>query len=280
LIRIAIAGRFVAPCLALVLSAALALADGVEPEEFEDGLTGQDIYARVLANRFRAFSQNSRLISEDRAGRTQESRFNMLWRDMRNGDESGEDGVLSKALVRYTYPFDLRHAGYLILARESRSPDQFYYSPARRRIVRVSLRNEAVYGTDFSFEDVVPREAGEFLYRRTADREFEGVDVYVVELYPQEISNSEYSRIEVFVLKGRDVVVRSRYWDTAGVEVKELRVPPRKVREFDGVWVPTEAVMRHLLRESKTTLLVDDVTPNPEFSEDTFDLRKLDSDSH
>lgn len=282
MIRIAPTGRLIAPCLVLVLGAALAYADEVATDGFADGLTGKDIYERVLANRFHSFIQTSRLISEDRAGRTQESRFRMKWWDVRNDRDKaeGEDGVVSKALVRYTYPFDLRYAGYLILSRENRAPDQFYYSPSRRRVMRVSLRNEAVYGTDFSFEDVVPREAGEFLYRRLPDGVYEGVDVWVVELFPQEISNSEYSRIEVCVDQKRNVVVRARYWDSAGVEVKELRAPPRKVREFDGVWVPTEAVMRHLLRESKTTLLIDDVTPNPEFDEDTFDLRKLDSDSH
>lgn len=255
--------------------AGAAAADDLEPEGFADGLSGQDIYQQVLDNRFRSFTQVSRLISADRRGRTQESRFRMKWQDLRNGDGMPEDGVLTRTMVRYTHPFDLRHSGYLILVNDQRSPDQFVYYPSRRRVVRVSLRSEAIYGTDFSFEDVVPREAGDFRYRRRPDEEFRGVDVYVVELFPEEIAKSEYSRIRVFIDQQRSVVLRARYWDEAGVEVKEFRAPPELVRDFDGVFVPTRAVMKHLLNDSATTLVIDEIDANPAFDDETFNLRRL-----
>lgn len=268
-------GRSFASSWILLLAVGVAAADEVDPEAFPDGLTGRDIYQRVLDNRFRSFTQVSRLVSADRRGRTQESRFRMKWQDFRNGDGEPDDGVVTRTMVRYTHPFDLRHSGYLILMNEGRSPDQFVYYPSRRRVVRVSLRNEAIYGTDFSFEDVVPREAAEFAYERLADTEFRGVDVWVVQLFPEEIATSEYSRIQVFVDKQRHVVLRSRYWDEAGVEVKEFRAPPELVREYDGVFVPTRAVMKHLLNDSATTLVIDELEANPAFSQETFDLRRL-----
>jgi hypothetical protein len=264
--------------LALLLVLPAWIASGDEPAAppvFTDGLTGRDIYERVIDNRFRSFTQVSRLISADRRGRTQESRFRMKWQDLRNGDGSPDDGVLTRTMVRYTHPFDLRHSGYLILINEGRSPDQFVYYPSRRRVVRVSLRNEAIYGTDFSFEDVVPREAGDYRYRRLSDEEFRGVDVYVVELFPEEIASSEYSQIRVFVDQQRNVVLRARYWDEAGVEVKEFRAPPELVREYDGVYLPTRAVMKHLLNDSATTLVIDELEANPPFDEETFNLRRL-----
>ncbi|MGI9592525.1 MAG: outer membrane lipoprotein-sorting protein [Myxococcota bacterium] len=270
-----LAGRAAASFGFAVLWIGVAAADDLEPLTFEDGLTGQNIYERVLDNRFRSFTQVSRLISEDRRGRKQESRFRMKWQDVRNGDGAPDDGVLTRTMVRYTHPFDLRHSGYLILVNEGRSPDQFVYYPSRRRIVRVSLRSEAIYGTDFSFEDVVPREAGDFRYRRLRNDEFRGVDVYVVELFPEEIASSEYSRIRVFIDRQRAVVLRARYWDEAGVEVKEFRAPPELVRQYEGIFVPTRAVMKHLLNDSATTLVVDELEANPPFDDETFNLRRL-----
>jgi hypothetical protein len=246
-------------------------------EASTDGLDGRAIYERVVANRFRAFEQDAVLISADRAGRTQQSRFELRWKDFRDAAGKAARGVISKTLVKYTHPFDLRHAGYLVQANEARGSDQFVYYPSKRRVVRVNLRGEAVYGTDFSFEDVVPREAEDFEYRRMRDSEVDGAPVRVVDLFPRQLADSEYSRIRVYVDRERNVVVRARYWDAAGVEIKELRAPPSRIREFDGVFVPMEATMRHLRLESQTTLVVHALVPNPDLGADSFDLGRLET---
>ena len=268
----------IAVCLFVALTRFEVGADEVQEKDLPEGLTGREVYDRVVANRFNAFAQESMLVSADRTGREQKSRFHMKWQDFQSDEEaSPETSIRSKTLVRYTHPFDLRHAGYLIQTNRNRVTDQFVYYPSKRRVVRVNLRNEAVYGTDFSFEDVVPREAEDFEYERSADAEFDGVPVYVVDLFPVELTRSEYSRIRVFVDKERSVIVRARYWDDAGVEIKELRAPPDEIREFEGIFVPMQATMRNLLLESKTTLVVTALEVNPEFNTDTWNLRRLES---
>ena len=63
----------------------------------------------------------------------------------------------------------------------------------------------------------------------------------------------------------------------AGVAIKELAADPARVRAFDGVWVPMEATMRHLLFETWTRLVITDLVPNPALGEETFDLGRLES---
>jgi hypothetical protein len=254
-----------------------AAADSVENATPSDGLSGRDIYELVVENRFRSFTQRSRLISADRTGREQESRFRMHWKDFRDEDSSPTRGILSKTIVEYTHPFDLRHAGYLIQTNQQRPNDQFIYYPSRRRVVRVNLRGDAVYGTDFSFEDVIPREAEDFAHRRLADDAYEGIPVYVVELFPREFTDSAYSKIRVFVDRERHVVLRARYWNSAGVELKEFATVPESIEQFDGVWVTMESTMRNLLLDSYTKLIISELVPNPEFARDTFDLGRLES---
>jgi hypothetical protein len=256
-------------------TALLVLASGAAAET--DGPTGREIYARVIENRFRSFTEESRLVSADRSGREQETRLRMHWKDFRDPSGAPSDGILSKAVVRYTHPTDIRYAGFLVQSNAERPNDQFIYYPSKRRVVRVSLRNEAVYGTDFSFEDVIPRELEDASYERRADDVFGGIPVYVVELVPRERVGSAYSKVWVYVDRERFVPLRSRYWDAAGVEVKELAADPATLRDFDGVWIPMKATMRHLLLETSTRLEITSLLPNPELGENVFDLSRLES---
>jgi outer membrane lipoprotein-sorting protein len=268
--------------LLVACAPALAAGEAVQtaraPAAADDAkLTGHDIYDRVLRNRFESFSQDTQLISGDRGGRKQESRLHLIWQSFR--DENGQPtrGVVSKTLVKYVYPFDVRFSGYLVISNHERLNDQFVYYPSRRKVVRVNLRSEAVFGTDFSYEDVIPREIEESEYQRVADETLSGIPVYVVEVVPKPFAGSEYSRVRVYVEKERFVPLRTRYWDEAGVEVKELRAAPSEIRNFDGVWLPMKATMRNLQQDSYTTIVVSNFVPNPQLPQSTFDLSRLES---
>jgi hypothetical protein len=240
-------------------------------------LSGRDIYQCVLDNRFDAYVQHSKLLSGDRGGSAQESRLRMTWSSFRDpGGEPG-DGVLSKTLVKYVDPFDLRFSGYLIINNHARSNDQFVYLAASRRIRRVNLRREAVFGTDFTFEDLVPREIEDGNYRRLPDQVVEETTTYVVEIVPREYADSDYSRFVIHVDKGTCVPLLTRYWDERGLLVKELTAPPSDVKEMDGVHWPSSLTMRNVQLDTFTTLTVQDLEANPKLDRKTFDLRRLES---
>jgi hypothetical protein len=246
--------------------------DAVSPDA---GLTGRDIYQCVLDNRFESYVQTSLLISGDRGGSVQESRLRMTWRSFR--DEGDKERVLSKTVVRYSDPFDLRNSGYLIINNEARPNDQFVYLASTRRIRRVNLRREAVFGTDFTFEDIVPREIEDGEYRRLPDAAVDGKSAFVVEVVPLEHADSEYSKFVIHVDKETCVPLLTRYWDRRDIEVKELTVPASSIQEQEGIWWPMELTMRNLQLDSFTTLRVEDLEPNPELAPRTFELRRLEA---
>ena len=240
-------------------------------------LTGRDIYECVLANRFDSYVQKSKLISGDRGDATQESRLRMTWRSFRDEEKKAVKGVLSKTIVKYTDPFDLRFSGYLIANNESRANDQFVYLNATRKVRRVNLRREAVFGTDFTFEDIVPREIEDGDYERLADAEVEGMPVYAVEVTPKPHTKSEYSRFLIHVDKTTCVPLLTRYWDDRDLEVKKLTVPSTSVETVDGIYWPMKLTMQNLQLETFTTLEVEELEPNIELSRRDFDLRKLEA---
>ncbi len=240
-------------------------------------LTGREIYQCVLDNRFDSYVQASKLLSGDRGGASQESKLRMTWRSFRDEDGEPTAGVLSKSLVKYTDPFDLRYSGYLIVNNNSRPNDQFVYLNSSRRIRRVNLRREAVFGTDFTFEDIVPREIEDGDYVRQPDKTHAGHPVYVVEVTPKEHAESEYSRFVIHVEKEHCVPLQTLYWDDKDVQVKQLTVPYESVKEVDGIWWPYELTMENLQLETFTTLQVEELEPNPDLPRKVFDLRRLES---
>ena len=227
-------------------------------------LTGRDIYQRVLDNRFRSYIQESTMLSGDRGGNVQETRLQMWFQSFRDEAGKAANGIASKTLVKYLEPFDLRHTGYLIIQHPDKADQQFVYLPTQRRVKRVSLRGEAVFGTDLSFEDVIPREIEHADYERRPDTLVEDIPCFVVEAIPKEIADSEYSRFLVYVDKTRDVPLRTRYWDDAGIEIKELSAAVASIERVEDVWIPMLATMRHLRLETFTTVRIVQIVPNPE----------------
>jgi hypothetical protein len=185
--------------------------------------------------------------------------------------------VLSKTLVKYVDPFDLRFSGYLIINNYARTNDQFIYLATSRRIRRVNLRREAVFGTDFTFEDLVPREIEDGDYRRLPDQSVEDATTYVVEIIPKKHADSDYSRFVIHVDKKTCVPLLTRYWDERGILVKELTVPAAEIQSFQGIHWPGSLTMRNVQLDTFTTLTVKELEANPKLDRKTFDLRRLES---
>jgi hypothetical protein len=264
-------------CLAAALGGLPAVARGAEDAPAGDGLGGHAIYQKVLANRFERFRQDVRLVSGDRAGNTQESRMSVLWKSFRDDAGQPVKGVLSKTIVRYTHPFDLRFSGYLVINNADRSDDQFVYLNSRRRVRRVNLRGEPVMGSDFSFEDVVPRELEDARYERQPDEVHDGRQCHVVEVFPTPESDSEYSKLRSWIDRERFVVLRTLYWDADGVQTKELLAPSVEVREFEGIWTPMQTEMKNLPTESWSRFHIEHLEANPPVDDGEFDPRRLES---
>ena len=132
-------------------------------------------------------------------------------------------------------------------------------------------------GTDFSFDDFLisldDLEDGE--YQRHPDEIVEGVSCYVVEAFAKPSTKSRYSRSIAYLEKDHYVPLRTRYWDEVGVEVKEIVSPLRSIDEFDGAWIPTESTATDLLEETRSTLIIDELVPNPDLEDSSFAISKL-----
>ena len=242
-------------------------------------LTGDEIYRKVLDNRFNSYQQNLVMESGDRSGNTDRVEMSVKYMSTRESSKR----VLSKSIAKYHAPMDVRHMGYLVINKAEGVDDQFVYMPSTRRVRRINLRGESIVGTDFSLEDIIPREFEDATYVRLPNETVEGVDCYVVEVTPHEETNSEYSKFVASIDKETSVPIKNVYWDDKGVKMKELVISPESITRFEDVdksgprivWVALHSRVDNLKLYTYTTLDIEKLKANPGLSKRHFSERNL-----
>jgi hypothetical protein len=274
-----------AACLALC---SMCHAAGAEEPASETGaeaalanpqLDGDEIYRRVLDNRFDSYEEQLRMVSGDAAGNQQSVDLTLKYLNL----EGTSKKILSKSIAKYEAPQDVRHLGYLVINKRKGNDDQFVYRPSARRVRRINLRGEAVAGTDFAFEDVIPQEFEDASYKRLPDARIQERDCYVVEVYPTVDADSEYTKLEVSVDQRSFVPLQTRYWDNRKVLIKELRAQADSIEHYEEehggvvkeVFVARQSKMAHLLLGSYTDLSRSGTRPNRKLRERDFSEREL-----
>ena len=249
----------------------------------EDELTGDDLYRRVLKNRFNAYDQELLLVSGDGAGHFSNVELGLRYKNFR--DESKR--VVSKTIAKYFAPPDVRHLGYLVINKKEGPDDQFVYRPSSRKVRRINVRGEAVAGTDFSFEDIVPPEFEDGTHERMPDAEVEGVPVYVVAVVPHAETESQYSKLLISIEKKHYVPLRTLYWDNKHVLIKQLQAEADSLEGFENVdaqddepesiWIARRARMTQTRSGHFTSLDIQLFEANPSLRPRDFSQRELTS---
>lgn len=284
--RIAAAVLAALPLLIAPLAAPTAIAQAAEFLPYEDhvapdGMTGDDLYRHMLENRFDTFSQTLKMRSGDQSGNFQEVELRLRYKSYR----AKKGQILSKTIAKYFSPTDVRHLGYLIINKRSGPDDQFIYRPSSRKVRRVNVRGEAIAGTDFAFEDVVPQEFEDGQHFRLPDVEIEGALHYAVAVVPRPETESEYSKFVLQLEKTHFVPIRTLYWDNKQTLIKQLDAKPGSIERYaesdDGsgkprdIWISTESRMRHLQLSTFTELVIESLEPAPDLKDRHFSEREL-----
>ncbi len=242
-------------------------------------LSGDDIYRKILENRFSSYIQELRMNSGDRGGNELATEIRLSYKNYR----SKKGRIASKSIAKYRSPQDVRHLGYLVINKTKGINDEFIYQPSTRRVRRINLRGEAVFGTDFAFEDIIPQEFEDGSYLRLADSEIGNIDCYVVEVTPTEKADSEYSKFNVYVEKAHFVPIQTDYWDAMDIHIKQLVVDPDSIKGYededeDGpkqIWISTRQKITQLKQDTWTELMVQDLEAKPKLHDRDFSQREL-----
>jgi hypothetical protein len=229
----------------------------------------------VKANQPRlSAEQTVTLRTVDRTGAARASNATIYWQKF------GED---SKALIRFSAPEDLRGSALLLLQKGERA-DMFMYLPELRKVRRVTKRSVtgSMFGTDFSYEDFERfqglGEDGEA--QRLPDGEVEGRKVFVLEGRPSRGEESAYERVVSFVDQERCIPIRTELYEKGERLRKVMVMPSEEITKEAESWVPRRVLVKDLVNETQTELLVDEIELDKQLPRKLFSERELESGSH
>jgi hypothetical protein len=236
--------------------------------------TAEEIEACVRANLPRESSVQTVVFrSTDRVGATTRSESKLYWKLFDDG--------LSKAVLRFEAPADMRGAGVLLIENRERRPDTFMYLPELRKVRRVSSRSASstLFGTDFSFEDFerLMGMSADARRRRLADGEIGGRPVFVVVGEPGADAGSAYERVESLVDQETCVPLETKSYEPGGVLRKRLVADADRITREGEYWVPRLQVMQDLRDETETELHVENIEIDAGIHRKLFSERWLES---
>jgi hypothetical protein len=250
-----------------ILALAVAAAAGAEPG------TVEEIDACVRANRPADASVAALTFrARDRVGAATEKSATLSWKRFDDG--------LSRVVLRFHYPNDLRGSAVLLVEKGDAEPDMFMCLPALGKVRRVTTRmvSSSLFGTDFSYEDFQRLQgySRSLASRRLGDTDFAGRPAWVVERRFAEDSGSAYERIVDTIDRETCVPLQTESFEVGGRLRKVLSSDPAKIERVDGLWVPRSLRMRDVLDETETELVVEKVEVDEPIPRKVFSRADLD----
>ena len=248
----------------LAIAALLAVAIAAPGRAAERSL--QEIQECVRGNLpERTVRQDLSLLARDAAGAEQSLEAALFWK---RGDDDR-----SRVLVRIEAPPDLRGTAFLFIERE-RDADMFSYLPELRRVRRITGRmvSGSLFGTDFSYEDVVRLHslAAQTGAEKRADARVAERAVWVLTAPIPPESGSQYERVVTFVDQETCVPLKTELLDGSEQVRKEVVIPPEQVKAEGARFVPREILARDLEEGSETRMRVEKLELDVPLSDSFF----------
>lgn len=212
-----------------------------------------------------------------------QSDLKMILRN-RQGDESVrilsmkilevvEDG--DKSLSVFSQPRDIKGTAFLSFTHALEADEQWLYLPALKRVKRISSSNKSgpYLGSEFAFEDLTSFEVTKYKYKYLKDELFNGIDSYVVELYPQ-YKYSGYTRQVTWIDKERYIPLKTDYYDRKNSLLKTLE--NKGYQQYLGqYWRADEMLMTNHQNGKSTVLLWENYSFRNGYSDRDFDKNSL-----
>ena len=186
---------------------------------------------------------------------------------------------LSKRLVKFNSPADIRDVGLLTLENSEKADRQWIYTPANKKIKRISSggKKSRFMGTDFSYEDLQPEKISAHEYKLLRIEELNNKPTYVIESTPnnaRERKNSGYSKRIFWINKKIFFTVKTEFYGRRDRLIKIANYSELQNIK-DNMWRTNKIVMQDLKRKHKSIMTVTKRSIDQGLKESLFTREKL-----
>ncbi len=234
------------------------------------GLSGRDIIQRVKdrpdgENR----SASITMVLTQKNGRQRERRLNSWAMDK---------GGVSKKIMLFTYPGDVKGTGFLTWDYDApgREDDRWLYLPAMKKTRRISgksSKSDYFMGSDFTYDDLGSRAVDEDSHTLLREEPLDGHDCWVVESIPQG-KGDLYSKRVAWVRKDCAMIVRMEFYDSLGK--LHRRFSASEIKQVQGFWTASRMEMENAQTGHRTLLTMENQQFNlSDINEELFTVNRL-----
>jgi hypothetical protein len=180
----------------------------------------------------------------------------------------------SRSVLRFVAPAEVKGVALLIVNHPDRASDQWMWTPALQRERRIALQDRSTrfFGTDFSFEDLEERDAGQYNYQLIGEEPVDGALCWRVESTPSEKKISQYTKADVWIRKDNYAFAQVESYVKANI-ARRLRYSD--FVQVQGIWTARRLEMVDLRRKSRTVLTLEKLEYNISLKDDDFTLQAL-----
>ena len=188
-------------------------------------------------------------------------------------DRIGSHGV-SKAMLRFTAPAEVKGVALLIHNHPDKASDQWMWTPAIARDRRIALQDRSTrfFGTDFSFEDLEERDTNRYDYRLIGEETIDGAPAWKIESRPKLAKDSQYTHSHLWIRKDNYVIAQIENYKR---DQLIRRAKYSRIERIQNVWTARVIEMHDLQRNSRTVLETDQLQYNLPMKDEDFTLQAL-----
>ncbi|PIZ65032.1 MAG: hypothetical protein COY19_08430 [Candidatus Marinimicrobia bacterium CG_4_10_14_0_2_um_filter_48_9] len=234
--------------------------------------TGYDIMERALKrSSIKTMQADLKLVLETRTGDTRE-------REIAFFSKTDPSTDLTKMLMKFVYPKDVRGTGFLTIEHADRADDRFLYLPALRQIKKIANSGSGgnFMSSDFTYYDIGTPELEDWTYRLLGEETRNRRLSFMIEALPksqQVLDETGYSKIIRWVDQTDLSMFHSEYYDKSGELKKKLDV--EKFTLINGVPFATDMVMQDVIIEHTSRMTFEELEIDLPISDDFFTPRYL-----
>jgi outer membrane lipoprotein-sorting protein len=181
-----------------------------------------------------------------------------------------------RVMMHFIEPVDIRGARFLIVQKQPQN-EMFIYMPGLFKVRSITSKNisSSVMGTDFSYEDFERLHGvlADIHAEQQADEILSGRPVYVLAGHPAD--GSSYKKVTSYIDKESCIALRVDLFGSNGKLRKQMTVDPANLQNQDGIWFPSELLMKDFRDKTQTSLKINRLTHDMQLPDALFDHTQL-----
>lgn len=237
-----------------------------------------------------SFSQDARQISENAAETIEIESSEMIatlnifdgkgnMRKRQVVTASKRFGSVTKTMIRFLSPADVKGTSMLIYDDENKDDDMWIYLPSLRKSRRIisNEKGKSFMGSEFSNADMSRPNPDDFIYKFAGIEILDGSECWKIEMLGKNRETEDnygFSKKIMWIEKNTFLTRKIEFYGQKGIPVKDMTLGDYR-KQGNGKYFAFRMEMKNLMNNRKSEMIIDKMQLGSQLSENSFSVASL-----